>query len=226
MTSWQNRLGGNLLHALAKTTQHTTRYHIAGQEHVEASQAAGQPILWSAWHGMTMMLTGYFLRYFDPAGLVLIMPSDWRGEALEHWVNKMGANPFPLNLKGEFSMSSARKLVELVKLVKGGKNCYMTPDGPDGPAYFIKPGVAYIAQKTKATLLPIGAYTRTGYRLPRWDTYVIPYPFSRIAIVIGESVAVPRTKDYDEITEPLTDAMHRVTAQARANYYDKVLWKK
>lgn len=225
VSSFQNRLGGNALLALARTTQHTTHYHITGQEHAQASHSAGKPILWSSWHGMTMMLAGYFLRDFDPSQLVLIMPADWRGETLEHWVKKMGAIPFRLQLKGDATMGSARKLVKLVRLVKAGKDCYMTPDGPEGPAYVIKPGVAYIAQKTGATVLPIGAYTRTGYRVNRWDTYVVPYPFSRIAIVIGEPIATPKTKDYAEITEPLTDAIHRATAQARANYYEIASWK-
>ena len=138
---------------------------------------------------MTMMLAGFFQNQFDTMeNLVLMMPDDWRGQALYHFANRLGSTPFPMNLKGDDSMSMARQFVKLVRLVKQGKDAYMTPDGPDGPAYVIKPGVAYLAQKTGATLLPLGAYARAGYRLNRWDRYVVPYPFARMSLVIGEKV--------------------------------------
>lgn len=220
MTELRYRLGGNLLYTLSQLTRRTGRYHITGFEHVEAAKQAGQPLILAAWHGMTMMLAGFFLGHYNLHNLVLILPDDWRGETLTHWAKRLGVTPFPMNLHGDATMSAARKLAELVKLVKKGHDCYITPDGPDGPAYHIKPGVAYIAQKSQAIILPVGAYTRTGYRLNRWDQYVVPRPFSRIAIVIGRPIAAPPKVDLTTITEPLTDALHRVTAQAAANYYE------
>jgi lysophospholipid acyltransferase (LPLAT)-like uncharacterized protein len=121
-------------------------------------------------------------------------------------------------------MAAARQLAQLVRLVKEGKNCYITPDGPDGPAYVVKPGVAYIARKTGAAVLPVGAYTRYGYHLNRWDQYMVPRPFSRISLVVGAPVEAPPADSRNNlavITGPLTVALHRVTAQAAANYYER-----
>lgn len=219
MSKLRYRLGGNLLYALSQITRRTGRYHIAGFSQVEQAKQAGHPLILAAWHGMTMMLAGFFLAHYNLHNFVLILPDDWRGETLTHWAKRIGITPFPMNLHGDSTLSAARKLAELVKLVKNGHDCYITPDGPDGPAYQIKPGAAYIAQKSQATLLPIGAYTRTGYRLNRWDQYVVPRPFSRMTIVIGRPIPAPPKADLATITEPLTDALHRVTAQAAANYY-------
>jgi lysophospholipid acyltransferase (LPLAT)-like uncharacterized protein len=170
---------------------------------------------------MTMMLVGYFAGHFDLSRLVLILPDDWRGAALNVFARKLGTTPFPMNLKGDASMATARQLARLVRQVRQGQHCYITPDGPDGPAYVIKPGVAYIAQKAGALILPVGAYTRYGYRLPRWDRYVVPYPFSRIAIVVGAPLLVSTDDVPTAVTAHLTDQLHRVTMQAAANYYER-----
>lgn len=221
MTSLRHRLMGNGLYALSQMTRRTGRYQVAGRENVEEAQAAGTAVIWAAWHGMTMMLAGFVLQAYDPGGLLIMMPDDWRGEALAHWAQRLGAVPYPLNLHGDSTMASARKLAQMVRRIREGQDAYLTPDGPDGPAYQVKPGIAYLAQKTGAALLPAGAYTRTGHRLNRWDRYVVPRPFSRIAVVIGEPLLVPPGAELAMVTERLTDALHRVTMQAAANYYEK-----
>ena len=212
---------GNGLYTLSQMTRRTGRYHVTGQEYVERARENGTAVIWVAWHGMTMMLAGFVLRSYDPGGLLIMMPDDWRGEALAHWAQRLSATPFPLNLHGDSTMASARKLARMVRLIRQGQDAYITPDGPDGPAYQVKPGVTYLAQKTGAALLPAGAYTRTGHRLNRWDRYVVPRPFSRIAVVIGEPLLVPPEAELDTLTERLTDALHRVTMQAAADYYEK-----
>lgn len=224
MPTFQDKAVGNGLYLLSRLTGRTGRYQVEGLEHVQAAQAAGRAIILAAWHGMTMMLAGFFLREFDLASLVLLLPDDWRGMGLAVWARKLGAQPVNVNLHGDGTMAAARQLAQLVRLVKEGKNCYITPDGPDGPAYVVKPGVAYIARKTGAAVLPVGAYTRYGYHLNRWDQYMVPRPFSRISLVVGAPVEAPPADSRNNlavITGPLTIALHRVTAQAAANYYER-----
>jgi lysophospholipid acyltransferase (LPLAT)-like uncharacterized protein len=219
MTSFSNHILGNGLYMLGQITRRTASYQVQGQDHFESSIKKEAPVIWVAWHGMTMMLAGYVLRHYSPESLIIMMPDDWRGDALAHWATKIGARPWRMNLKGDASMGTARKLAEMVRLLRKGQDAYVTPDGPDGPAYQIKPGVAYLAKKTKATLLPVGAFTRTGYRVNRWDQYVVPRPFSRISVVVGEPFVPEDTQDLDDIALILTDKLHRVSAQAIANYY-------
>ncbi len=221
MPSLRDKLNGNALYLISQITQKWGRHQVNGLEHLKALVDSGRPIVFTTWHGMTMMLSGFFVHHHDISRIVLLMPDDWRGGALEIFAAKLGAEPFPMNLKGDNSMGMARQLVKLVRKVKRGRDCYITPDGPDGPGYFIKPGVTYIAQKAQAPILPIGAYARHGYRLNRWDRYVIPYPFSRISIEVGEPIEVGMDADLTAVTHHLTNILHRVHAQAAANYYEK-----
>lgn len=221
MTSFRNRFLGNGLYMLAQITRRTASYQVQGQDHFESSMKLEGPVIWVAWHGMTMMLAGYVLRHYSPESLIIMMPDDWRGETLAYWATKIGARPWRMNLKGDASMGTARKLAEMVRLLRQGHDAYITPDGPDGPAYEIKPGVAFLAQKTKAVILPVGAYTRTAYRVNRWDQYAVPRPFSRVSVVIGKPYIPDRSDDLEDIASLLTDQLHRVSAQAAANYYEK-----
>jgi lysophospholipid acyltransferase (LPLAT)-like uncharacterized protein len=219
MAAFHYTLAGNGLHLLATLTRATGRYQVEGVDHLLAAKAEG-PLLLTAWHGMTMMLAGFFLNHYeDPGQLLLILPDDWHGEILTVWINKMGAQPFPMPLTGAAGMSAARQLARLVRLLRAGNDAYITPDGPAGPGYQVKPGVVYLAQKTGAAILPLGAYTRSAYRVNRWDQYVAPYPFSRISLVIG--APLPAEGDTAVVSQQIQTALHQVTAQAAANYYEK-----
>jgi lysophospholipid acyltransferase (LPLAT)-like uncharacterized protein len=221
MSSWGDRVGGNGLYLAARMTSASGRFQLNGETHLQAAQASSKPIIFAAWHGMTMMLVGLFRNRLDLSSIVLILPDDWRGKTLVIFAEKLGAQPFPMNLEGEASMATARKLAQLVKVVKAGCHCYLTPDGPFGPAYVMKPGLAYIAQKAGAIILPVGAYARHGYQLNRWDRYTIPYPFSRISVEVGAPIEVEKGADLTAVNQSLTYALNQVTLQAAANYYEK-----
>ena len=221
MANFRDTLNGNALYWLSQIVRKTGRYRVSGLEHLQAAQANNQPLVLATWHGMTMMLVGFFANHYNLKNIVLLMPDDWRGEALQVFANKLGTEPFPMDLKGEANMATARQLATLVRRVKQGRDCYITPDGPDGPAYVIKPGVAFIAQKAKVPILPLGAYARNGYRVNRWDRYTIPYPFSRVSVAIGEPIWVKKGDELTAVAQTLTDKLHRITAQAAANYYEK-----
>ena len=221
MANFRDTLNGNALYWLSQIVRKTGRYQVSGLEHLQAAQANNQPLVLATWHGMTMMLVGFFANHYNLKNIVLLMPDDWRGEALQVFANKLGTEPFPMDLKGEANMATARQLATLVRRVKQGRDCYITPDGPDGPAYVIKPGVAFIAQKAKVPILPLGAYARNGYRVNRWDRYTIPYPFSRVSVAIGEPIWVKKGDELTAVAQTLTDKLHRITAQAAANYYEK-----
>ena len=149
MSKFRDRLGGTALYQVARLTSAVGRFQLDGEDHLTTAVSAQKPIVFAAWHGMTMMLVGFFRTRLDLSRIVLILPDDWRGAALVIFAKKLGAHPFPMNLEGDASMAAARRLAQLVKQVKAGQYCYLTPDGPFGPAYAIKPGLTYIAPKIR-----------------------------------------------------------------------------
>jgi lysophospholipid acyltransferase (LPLAT)-like uncharacterized protein len=215
-----DQLAGLGLHTYTLLASRTSRYVVRGEQQFEEAWAKGQPIIWAAWHGMTMMGLCYFFRFYGDHRYVEIVSAERRGHRLATWFRLLGIEPYFVDHYST-SLSQARGVVHFVRAVKQGASTFISPDGPDGPAYVVKPGVVYIAQKTGARLLPSAAFTATKYTLKRWDRYSVPLPFSRIAIVVGEPVPAPRDGDPEAIAQTLTEAMHQATADAEQLYYGR-----
>ncbi|NOQ39397.1 MAG: hypothetical protein GQ562_03695 [Anaerolineales bacterium] len=214
-------ISGTLLYLFSVLVFRTCRFRVSGIEQLESALENGRPIIVTSWHGMTMMIAGFMRKKIDVSSFLGIRPDDYRGDVLEVFGRKLGVDSFPLNLSGDSTLGSGRKLVSLVRKMSSGKNLIIHPDGPAGPAYIVKPGLSFLAKKTGAAILPFGCYCRHAYHVPRWDRYTLPLPFSKVHIQIGNILTVPKNiQDLSETDQQLTDILHRVSAQASANYYE------
>lgn len=218
---YKDRLNGASLYFLSQLVWKTCKFQVQHPDRLKQVISGDRPVIYTGWHGVTMMAIPLLQKFHNQLhDFVVLMPDDWRGTALRIWAEKMGATPHPMNLIGDTSLAMAKQVLRLTRLVTAGKSLYINPDGPDGPAHEIKPGIIYIARKANAVILPIGAYTRHAYIVPRWDRYAVPYPFSRISAHIGEPIEV--LPEDDKVAEQLvTNALNAVTLQAAADYYEK-----
>ncbi|MBA3957720.1 MAG: DUF374 domain-containing protein [Parachlamydiaceae bacterium] len=66
----------------------------------------------------------------------------------------------------------------------------VTPDGPRGPRYQIKPGVAVASCASGAKIVPLTWSASRFWQLKSWDRLIIPKPFARIKVIFGEPVAL------------------------------------
>ena len=215
-----NFLKGNALYFYSSIVSKTCRFRISGEERLIQVLERGNPIIGTSWHGMTQMVLGSMRKYIDLSTLVTIFPDDYRGEILKIYADKLGVRSRLLNLTGDSSMDMARKLVHIIKSISSGDRFLIHPDGPDGPAYVVKPGLTFIAKKTGATILPLGCYCRNAYHVPRWDRYTYPLPFSRVQVHVGKPITIPNSAtDLSDVNLELADILNRVAAQAAADYY-------
>lgn len=215
------KISGYILYLFSILVYRTCRFSYSGPGEDELEENRGNPIIVTSWHGMTMMVIALLINKFDPTTFAVIMPDDHRGDALEEFSRHFGVDPIPIHLAGDTTLRMGRKLVGLLKKIKTGKNFLIHPDGPAGPAYKVKPGISFIAQKTGTKILPLGCYCRNAYHLPRWDRYTLPLPFSKVHIHLGSLLRVPEDlKELEEFNRDLEDILNRLTHQASANYYE------
>ena len=71
-----------------------------------------------------------------------------------------------------------KALKEMVAVLEKGSLLIITPDGPRGPCYQLKPGVFYCAEKARANIIPMRWTASRSLELNSWDKFRIPYPFS------------------------------------------------
>lgn len=219
MTTWRTWIGGRGLYVYSQIVRHTIRYHVLGKENLDALDAAGRPAIWTSWHGVTMMISGYLFHNFSSAisDALVILPDDWRGDTLAEWIRISGATGFAVSMQ-ESSLVAARRFLKLVREVKKGKSAYLNPDGPYGPSGVPKPGLAFLASRSGAAVLPVGLYTRNRAQLKRWDRYSLPFPFGRITILFGKPLTVAPDEDSGAAGERIAAAINQAMAEAEARH--------
>jgi len=76
-----------------------------------------------------------------------------------------------------------------------GRPVTITPDGPRGPRYDIKPGLLALARNSGCDIIPAAMGLSAYWELPSWDRFRIPKPFSRGVHCWGEPLRVPPDAD-------------------------------
>ena len=61
--------------------------------------------------------------------------------------------------------------------------------------YKVKPGAVKLAQVTGYSIGIFYAHPENAWMLRSWDSFLIPKPFSRVAISWGRNIEVPQTDD-------------------------------
>ena len=213
-------LFGTGLYLFSVLVYRTCRFQIEGLNQLQSAKKNGKSVVLTSWHGMTMMVAAMIRKHMDITNVTAICPDDHRGDTLVIFSRKLGADPIPIDLSGNSTLSMGKKLVDVIRKIKAGMDFLIHPDGPAGPAYKVKRGVSYVAQKTEAPILPLGCYCRNAFHVPRWDRYTLPLPFSKIHIQLGSLISVPTDlSDLTAFNLDLEDTLNKLTLQAAANYY-------
>ncbi len=224
MNRWMSIIAGQLLIGATKLATRIIRWEIHGEEHVHESIKQGRPIVFAGWHGdnfLTMFsYYAYFHTYFKA---VIIVPDSSNGRIMEYFGTR--ANIEVIKVGAELGPSQwARATVSMIKQIRNGHCALLSPDGPSGPAYEVKPGIAVISQQTKAVIIPASAASSKGIRLQkRWDKHLIPLPFSRNVVYFGPPIdshpaegTIPTVEELQsQITVALNDGSQKAEALCR-----------
>jgi lysophospholipid acyltransferase (LPLAT)-like uncharacterized protein len=122
-------------------------------------------------------------------------------------------------IRGSSTHTGARALRDYYQaLVKEGVSPVITPDGPRGPRFKFKPGALLLSQMSGRPILPM-AYAASHAWLIKWDKFVIPMPFARIVIALGEPLYAPRVADaaaLERLQADMEARLHALFGTARA----------
>lgn len=164
--------------------------HVSGKATAEQAIRDLKSLIPVYWH-QHMLFGARALLDLRNAGLkvgFLVSPSiDGTGPAM--LVQKVGAHV----IRGSSTHTGARALRDYYEtIVKQQISPAITPDGPRGPLHEFKPGAIMLAQITGKPILPIAVAHSFKLTFRTWDSFELPLPFSRVAIVYGEPVKVSR----------------------------------
>ncbi len=165
---------------------------VSGAEHIAAALERAPSFIPVYWHQHTLFCVKHLLEQ-RRAGLklgFLISPSV-DGEIGAMIVRDLGGEV----IRGSSTHTGARALRDYYQaLSHEAVSPAITPDGPRGPPWKFKPGAVLLAQLSGRPMIPL-SYASTRALKIKWDRFVIPLPFSRTAIAVGEPVYVPKGLD-------------------------------
>lgn len=162
---------------------------VVGDEKMAAALAKAPSLIPVYWHQHQLFCAKYLLDNASRGVKLgfLISPSV-DGEIGVMIVSKFGGHV----IRGSTTHTGARALRDYYEaLTKQGISPSITPDGPKGPRFVFKPGAILLSQMSQRPILPL-SFAASRAWLIAWDKFVIPWPFSRIVIAVGEPRQVPR----------------------------------
>jgi lysophospholipid acyltransferase (LPLAT)-like uncharacterized protein len=173
---------------ILKTLFFTLRLRIEDRSGV-LNEDAGSPVIVCFWHNRILGITFAFDRIYPKkrAGVTVLTSPSKDGEILAQLVGAFGMQA----VRGSSSRRGSRALLELVRLIRSGRDIAITPDGPRGPRYALGPGIILLAQTTGARIVPAHASFSRCLRMKTWDGFIIPLPFSKVSVTIGEASSIP-----------------------------------
>jgi lysophospholipid acyltransferase (LPLAT)-like uncharacterized protein len=164
------------------------------------------------WHRCTLPCGWYFRKF----RCSILISQSFDGELIARTLGLLGYN----SVRGSSSRGGASSLLALRDVLETGDPVVFTADGPRGPIYETKNGPVKLAQMTGESIGTFFLLPERAWVLKSWDQFLIPKPFSRVAVSWARSVAAP-SKDADAAALEtkrleLNDALERARAQAEA----------
>jgi lysophospholipid acyltransferase (LPLAT)-like uncharacterized protein len=191
----------------------TTRVEPVNAEAYEQFHRRGEPVVFALWHGGLLPPT-YRHRHKK---IVTLASRSGDGEYITRVLHHWGFDV----VRGSSSRGGDTALRELIRKVRSGKSVAITADGPRGPREQMKHGVLQIAQITGAPLVAVGSAASRAWRLNSWDSFMVPKPFSKLRVVYGDAVFIPRdlkAESLPALAHQLEQAMAQLTLEAEAPF--------
>ena len=189
----------------------TLRFEVVAEEGAIPATPPAKGIF-CFWHRCTLPC-GWYFRNFRCS---ILISRSFDGELIARTLGLLGYN----SVRGSSSRGGATGLLALQDVLEKEMPVVFTADGPRGPIYQTKIGPVKLAQMTGE---PIGGFyllPERAWTLNSWDRFLIPKPFSRVAVSWARSIsAPPKDADADALEAArieLNNALERARLQAEA----------
>ena len=186
---WLIAFGFQLLKILGRTL----RFEIDDRAGI-----VGQPVvenyIGALWHNRLLIFPLVLRRFFPNRHGAALISASRDGDLLSDAIHRFDFDV----VRGSSSKLGATGLLQLSDVLAKGGDVVITPDGPRGPAYELGQGIIFLAQKTGAAVLPMNMEYSGCWRVKSWDRFIVPRPFSKVRIIIGQPEQIRATSNDEE----------------------------
>ena len=189
-----------IIYTLIQLVGHTTRKTWINRHILDNFDREGRNYILSMWHNNILG----FVYVLSHRGLGTMISPSRDGDLTNRLLKKLGYFP----VRGSSSRKGFSALRGVMRILSAGSSVVLTPDGPQGPRYVLKPGIPAIAQRVQVPIIPLAWSGPRMFEFNSWDRMKLPLPFSRIIIYVGNPIHVaPDEKDQEAIGVKVEHAM-------------------
>jgi lysophospholipid acyltransferase (LPLAT)-like uncharacterized protein len=204
-TLFNNRLlatlAGVLLNAYGELFRRTSliRFQVhPGVEQLVREQGAA--VIFALWHRHAFFVP--LLRGVQRQPITVLLSAHRDAQIVAVAVRLRGLKV----VAGSSTRGGLKAYLHLRRVLDQRESVCITPDGPKGPAEQVKAGVIHLAQLSGCAIVPVAVACSRVHRLRSWDRSVLPLPFSRVVIALGEPL---------RLEGPLEEGQERLAAGLR-----------
>jgi lysophospholipid acyltransferase (LPLAT)-like uncharacterized protein len=179
----------------------TLRFETAPED-LQAYTKKDGPVAMVLWHNRLFLAAEILRRYRGGRPAYALVSASQDGAWLTAFFSLAGMR----TVRGSSSRLGREAASALVDTIRQGHDIGVTPDGPRGPRYDLKPGAVIVARRTRVPMLLIGGEFHSAWRLRSWDRFYIPKPFSRVRMRC-EVVTADQLDDRDAAMQRLRERL-------------------
>jgi lysophospholipid acyltransferase (LPLAT)-like uncharacterized protein len=191
---------------LVRAWRRTVRLRFHGDETVRSWEAERRRFILALWHRHLLLI-----RYTYRGDKVKALVSRSRdGDLFARVYQHLGVGA----VRGSSSRGGAMALRALIAAARQGFDLGITPDGPRGPLRVVQAGVVLVAAATGHPVVPVATAASRYHQLRSWDRARLPWPGSRVEVVYGAPIEVPRKARVEEWAPRIGAALNAVETRA------------
>jgi lysophospholipid acyltransferase (LPLAT)-like uncharacterized protein len=184
------KIAAIVIYGYIRLVHGTTRWHYLGERNnvINYSNA-----IYAFWHGRLAMMP-----YMAPEDSRMNVISSGHRDGV---IISMVMRYFGFNTIFVSRSSSPQSAVRaMLRCIKNGESIAFTPDGSRGPLRQINGNIIDIARLSGVPIIPIGYNTKCCKVLNTWDKFMLPLPFSKGVMVLGDPIYVPKNSNPEQLS--------------------------
>ncbi len=195
----------------------TYRKEVVGRESEQSLITRGLNPIYALWHGRLLYLP---FHYRWQKNLYSLVSPSTDGEIIARTIRLFGVR----TVRGSSYKSGSTAFRNLIRVVRDKGRVFITVDGSRGPVFKVQKGILHLAKISGMPVLPVTYGAEKAHVFNSWDRFIIPHPFTRVVVIYGEPIYVPKDSSEDYIEVRRAELEKRLVEMTeRADGYFKII---
>jgi lysophospholipid acyltransferase (LPLAT)-like uncharacterized protein len=154
------------------------------------------PVIIAFWHNRTALMAFFYWRYCPGRAVLTFISRSRDGQFIADVAARFGVKA----VRGSSSRYGTSAMLSAIRAASDQHvDLAITPDGPRGPCYHIRPGLIRLAQATQRPIVAVTYQLKWKCLLKSWDRFQVPLPFSACRLITGKPIFVAENASDDEL---------------------------